>query len=191
MANTTAGEDLINYYRSLKLKEILVPDSVYECPAYFFCTKECDYDKLEEYFNAFYSNDNGEENVNESDEDREYAYHVSNVPPEKIKKEGFKSGLGNGGTDINLFQELYDQDYPKNYLFISKEPWDIERNEKFKYCYKIDITDLDLYPDFGMLIDNGAYYEDDGDDYIFYWKDKDIKFMKNKKLKEFLEKEGG
>jgi hypothetical protein len=63
MANTTAGEDLLNYYRSLKLNEIVVPESVYECPAYFFCSNDCDIEKLENYIIAFYSN---EEEIDES-----------------------------------------------------------------------------------------------------------------------------
>jgi len=131
------------------------------------------------------------EKLDEDIDDKQYAYHVSNVPPEVIKDKGFKSGKGNGGTDTNLFDELYQQDYPKNYMFISKKPWDEDRNEKFKYCYKIDVTDLDFYPDFGMLLENGAYYEESGDDYVFYWRDKDLKFMKNKQLKSFLEMQDG
>ena len=62
MANTAAGDSLIDYYRSLGMfDEICVEDSVYGCPAYFFCTKDCDYGKLEDYCVAFYANDNGEE----------------------------------------------------------------------------------------------------------------------------------
>ena len=61
MADVTAGEDLLNYYRSLKLHEIIVPDSVYGCPAFFYCTKQCDIYKLEDYIEAFFANDSGEE----------------------------------------------------------------------------------------------------------------------------------
>ena len=39
---------------------------MYGCPAYFFCTDDCDYDKLGEYCYAFFANDEGD-----SDEDDE------------------------------------------------------------------------------------------------------------------------
>jgi len=57
MSNTAAGETLTDYYRKLGLEEIVIEDSVYGCPAHFFCTKECDYDKMENYLIAFYSNE--------------------------------------------------------------------------------------------------------------------------------------
>ena len=61
MANTAAGDTLIDYYRDTGLfDEIEIPDSIYECPAYFFCTSQCDYAKLEGYCVAFYANDNGD-----------------------------------------------------------------------------------------------------------------------------------
>lgn len=62
MANTAAGDSLIDYYRDTGLfEEIDIDDSIYGCPAYFFCTSQCDYDKVEGYCQAFYSNDNGDE----------------------------------------------------------------------------------------------------------------------------------
>ena len=68
MANTAAGDALIDYYRDTELfQEICIDDSVYGCPAYFFCTDECDYDKLEGYCYAFFANDEGD---GEEDEER-------------------------------------------------------------------------------------------------------------------------
>lgn len=61
MADVTAGEDLLNYYRSLKLHEMVVPDSIYDCPAFFYCTKQCDIYKLEDHIEAFFANNNGGE----------------------------------------------------------------------------------------------------------------------------------
>ena len=62
MANTAAGDTLIDYYRDTGLfEEIAIEDSVYGCPVYFFCTSQCDYVKLEDYCFAFYANDNGDE----------------------------------------------------------------------------------------------------------------------------------
>lgn len=62
MANTCAGDSLIDYYRNTGLfEEITIDDSVYGCPAYFFCSKDCDYYKLSDYCIAFYANDNGDD----------------------------------------------------------------------------------------------------------------------------------
>ena len=66
MANTSSGDSLIDYYRNTGLfEEIAIEDSVYGCPAYFFCTSQCDYVKLEDYCFAFYANDNGDEDGDE------------------------------------------------------------------------------------------------------------------------------
>ena len=67
MSNTTAGDSLLNFYRSLNLKEIIIPNSVYGCPAYFYCTKQCDYNKLENYCESIYAD--GEEELQEADKD--------------------------------------------------------------------------------------------------------------------------
>ena len=62
MANTATEDTLVDYYRDTGLfQEIYIEDSVWECPAYFFCTDGCDYDKLEGYCYAFYANDDGNE----------------------------------------------------------------------------------------------------------------------------------
>ena len=57
MANTLAGEKLLDFYRDpmFKFEEYVVPNSIYGCPAYFFYTRECDEDKLRGYIDAFYS----------------------------------------------------------------------------------------------------------------------------------------
>ena len=81
MANTAAGDSLVDYYRDTGLfEEIYIEDSVYECPAYFFCTRECDYDRLEGYCNAFYANDDGE-----ADEDEQQDFSESSI--KAVKKE--------------------------------------------------------------------------------------------------------
>ena len=69
MANTATEDTLVDYYRDTELfQEIYIEDSVWECPAYFFCTDGCDYDKLEGYCYAFYANDDGDEEVQEFNE---------------------------------------------------------------------------------------------------------------------------
>lgn len=57
LVNPTAKESLIDYYRGTGLfdNEIVVKDSTYGCPAHFFCTSQCDYDKLNEYCNSVYT----------------------------------------------------------------------------------------------------------------------------------------
>ena len=68
MANTSAGDSLIDYYRDTGLfEEIAIEDSIYGCPAYFFCTSQCDYVKLEGYCVAFYANDNGDQDEEEDE----------------------------------------------------------------------------------------------------------------------------
>ncbi len=100
---------------------------------------------------------------------REYAYHCTNVNPEIIKSQGFVNK--DGFTLENQFQELYDKYLPDSKCFVSKTPWD----ENSKYIVKLDITGLKKYPDFGHLIDCGAYFDYiDEEDCTFWWEEKDI-----------------
>lgn len=116
--------------------------------------------------NAYNSILENAENMN-----REYAYHCTDVNPDIILKKGFSSKGGNGLTEDNYFEELYKEYLPDNQCFVSKTPW----NSDTKYILKIDITGLPKYPDFGSLVDTGAYYEESDDgDYLFYWENKDL-----------------
>ncbi len=102
------------------------------------------------------------EMLKESNDNKIYAYHCTNVNPEKIKKEGFK--VGNGFTQDNQFGGLYKKYLPKYPCFISNSNakiWD----DNSKYILKIDITGLELYPDFGHLVDFGAYYDEEDETY--------------------------
>lgn len=105
---------------------------------------------------------------------REYAYHCTNVNPNLILEKGFRSSPINGFTENNLFEALYEKYLPSNPCFVSKNPWD----EDSKYILKIDITGLEKFPDFGHLVDTGAYYEetDSPNDMLFYWEEKDLQF---------------
>ena len=123
-----------------------------------------------QYYVEFYKK------MNESSNGKVYAYHCTNVDPEKIKKEGWK--VGKGYTERNRFGDLYKKYLPNIPVFVSNEDvpvWD--RNAK--YCMKLDITGLDLYPDFGRLPDTGAYYDEE--DELFYWED----FLDNK-MKKYI-----
>ena len=111
---------------------------------------------------------------NENSEHKEYAYHCTNINPMAIIKNGFHSTEGNGYTEDNAFKSLYLKYLPSNPCFVSKKPWD----ENSKYIIKIDITGLEKYPDFGHLVDTGAYYEEmeSPEDILFYWEDKDLQY---------------
>lgn len=122
----------------------------------------------------------GNHRVNESSGERIYAYHCTNIDPEIIKKEGWK--VGDGFTLDNQFENLYKKYLPKVPVFVSNLDvlvWD----SKAKYCIKLDITGLKLFPDFGYLPDFGAYY--DYDEECFYWENEDD-LDSNKKLKDFV-----
>ena len=115
-----------------------------------------------------------------SEDTKRYAYHCTEVNPEKIKKEGWK--VGKGFTEENQFEDLYKQYLPKVPVFISNEDapvWD----SNSKYCIKIDITGLDLYPDFGYLPDFNAYY--DYAEECFYWEHEED-LDDNEKLKKYV-----
>lgn len=115
-----------------------------------------------------------------SEDTKRYAYHCTNVDPEIIKKEGWK--VGDGFTLDNQFEDLYKKYLPNVPIFISRldvPVWD----SKAKYCIKLDITGLKLFPDFGYLPDFGAYY--DYDEECFYWENEDD-LDSNKKLKDFV-----
>ena len=125
------------------------------------------------------------EMLKESNDNKIYAYHCTNVNPEKIKKEGFK--VGNGFTQDNQFGGLYKKYLPKYPCFISNSNakiWD----DNSKYILKIDITGLELYPDFGHLVDFGAYYdeEDENGDVLFWWNDNTNELNDIPKLQKYL-----
>lgn len=111
---------------------------------------------------------------------KRYAYHCTSVDPEIIKKNGWKSGEG-GFTSNNMFEDLYENYLPEVPVFVSDEKVKVWSN-KSKYCIKLDITGLDLYPDFGSLPDVGAHYDFDSE--LFWWESKND--IKSKEMKEFV-----
>ena len=115
-----------------------------------------------------------------SESTKRYAYHCTDVDPEIIKKEGWK--VGDGFTLDNQFEDLYKKYLPNVPVFVSRldvPVWD----SKAKYCIKLDITGLKLFPDFGYLPDFGAYY--DYNEECFYWENEDD-LDSNKILKDFV-----
>lgn len=120
---------------------------------------------------------------------RQYGYHCTEINPEIILKDGFKSGKG-GFTQENLLKDFYDKYLPKNPMFLSDltaEVW----SKYSRYCMKIDITGLELFPDFGHLLDYYAYYDED----CFYWRKNNLNQLKisakkdpfSKKVLNFVE----
>jgi len=93
-----------------------------------------------------------------------YLYHSTNVPPEIILKEGLVGRKTKGLTEAG--EQFFDYGWlPEESVFVSKEPG------KFpgKYIYKVDVSGLDLLPDYAMLVDLGAYV-DDVEGKFLYWK---------------------
>lgn len=111
------------------------------------------------------------------------AYHCTNIDPATIKRDGWK--VGSGFTVDNMFGDLYETYLPDVPVFITSDKssvWD----EDARYCIKLDIGGLELYPDFGSLPDYDAYYDCDGDEPCFYWKD-GSDFGGNAKLRRWVE----
>lgn len=80
------------------------------------------------------------------------------IDPKIILSKGFKAGSG-GYTENNLVQDFYDIYLPANPMFVSSidvKVWDKDA----KYCIKVDISNLNKYPDFGHLLDFGAYFDE-------------------------------
>lgn len=99
---------------------------------------------------------------------RELAYHCTNVSPEVIQREGFKAGKG-GYTINNNVDWLYQRFLPRNPMFVSSKDakvWD----PSAKFCIEIDVSGLELFPDFGHLLDFQAEFDED---YVF-WRDDDL-----------------
>lgn len=102
-------------------------------------------------------------NTSESADGKTYAYHCTRINPQRIKDEGFIASHG-GYTEENQFDDLYDEYLPSNPCFVSKSPWSINPDSKDVYVIKMDITGLEIYPDFGHISDVCMYDED----YNFY-----------------------
>ena len=95
-----------------------------------------------------------------------------------------------GFTLGNFFDKLNKKYLPKVPVYVTsdtREVWDTNAD----YIIKLDITGLDLYPDFGSLPDTGAFYDLDGK--YFHWYDDSgigLTFTNTpagKKMKEYLE----
>lgn len=122
-------------------------------------------------------------------DDKRYAYHCTNVNPDIIKG-GFE--VGNGFTEDNQLEDIYKKYLPEKPCFISQRGEDVWDSDS-KYVLKIDISGLDLYPDFGHLLDFDAYIDEDGDETIFYWEDKVVKhgIPENSELSEYIKENDG
>jgi GH24 family phage-related lysozyme (muramidase) len=99
------------------------------------------------------------------------AYHVSNVPPEKM--EGGIGAKKTSGLTVN--QLLSDDIVPKNSVYVSKKA---NYSKGMNWIYEINIEGLETYPDYPSLIDHGAYFEDG----FIWWKNK----PSNKLLADFV-----
>lgn len=103
---------------------------------------------------------------------KQFGYHCTEIDPETILKNGFRSGFG-GFTRTNYLEDFYGKYLPKNPMFLSDlnaEVW----SKRSKYCMKIDVSGLELYPDFGHLLDYYAYYDED----CFYWHEDGLDWLR-------------
>ena len=66
MSNPMAKASLVDYYRQFDFEEIVIKKSVWDKEAHFFCTKDCDCDKLEVYIVENYHK---KEDLKEADKD--------------------------------------------------------------------------------------------------------------------------
>ena len=66
-ADVSADEKLVKYYRSFNFEELTIENSIWDKPAHFFYTKNCDKKKLEEYIVEHYTKE--EKQVSEADKD--------------------------------------------------------------------------------------------------------------------------
>ena len=122
---------------------------------------------------------------------KQFAYHCTNIDPKIILKQGFKAGKG-GYTQRNGVDYLDKEFLPTNPMYLSdidSKVWD----PNAKYCLKIDISGLELYPDFGHLMDYNPSHDEEG----LFWGDQsieDLRFLARKdkyakKLLMYLENE--
>ena len=106
--------------------------------------------------------------------DLDIVYHCTDVDPERIKREGFKSGRG-GFTIFNHFQDLYNKYLPDNPMFVSSryvKVW----SKSSRFCMQIDISGMEVYPDFGHLVDYYAQMDEDN----FFWTDRSVVDLEKK-----------
>ena len=101
------------------------------------------------------------------DDNKEYAFHCTDIDPQQIVNDGFKS-TGNGLTRANRVERFYKEFLPVNPMFVSSLNASCLDNDS-KFCMKIDITGLEKFPDFGRLLDYGAYLDEE----CFRWEDED------------------
>lgn len=86
---------------------------------------------------------------------KQYGYHCTQVDPQTILRDGFKNGQGGytpPPSHFSAIEVLYERHLPKTPMFLSDlhaKVWDTDA----EWCMKIDVTGLQLYPDFGHLME--------------------------------------
>ena len=111
----------------------------------------------------------------------EIAYHASFTPPDIILKEGL-SKKSTGHTVFDAIEDI-ERFLPTNRIYVAKTLGQYEG----EYHYKIDISGLKKYPDFGAFPDFGAYMDYDQ----CWWKDRDINRISDVELKSYVTRNNG
>jgi hypothetical protein len=94
----------------------------------------------------------------------EFAYHATDVKPDIILQQGL-SKLSRGHTEFDVIDNI-ERYLPSNRVYVSKNI----REFPGKYHYKVNISGLLKYPDFGSLPDHEAYMDEES----CWWKDRSI-----------------
>lgn len=110
-----------------------------------------------------------------------FGYHYTDADPGEIVSVGFIPDRTKGYT-LNVapeVAELQDASSPMARCFVSN-PGFPPQYATSKNRLRIDLSGLNLYPDFANLIELGAYYDEDFESggLYFWWKDRDIESLR-------------
>ena len=114
----------------------------------------------------------------------EIGYHYSNLEPSIILKRGL-SRIGRlYGSELTLAAEEY---LPIDHIYVVKSLNFLDYLNESKYVYKVDITGLFKYPDYGTFPSTGAILEEVG----MWWEEDRIDDIEPKELRDIVRNNGG
>ena len=89
-------------------------------------------------------------------------YHNTNVSPDIILKKGLSRSDISGFTQDWIVDWYKINALPTNSVFLGIQPEKLIEKYGGKYTYAVDISGLNLFPDYPSLESSGAYFEEDG-----------------------------
>lgn len=69
MSDPSASDELLGYYRGLDMKEIVATNPSKKSTTHFFCTKQCDFEKLEQHCKDMWGKPDDDTSIGEADRD--------------------------------------------------------------------------------------------------------------------------